>query len=104
DPSAFHATRKKFIVIARLTPGLRCWTLRLGGGKSGPDHRDSVSGDEGFPAPASHLVERPDAQHPGLDLALWRACRHRRIRQPLLPDQGRQDRSGAWLRAALGDL
>ena len=48
-----------------------------------------------------HLVERPGSWHAGVDLALWRGGRRGRVRQSLLPHQGRQDRSDARLRAAL---
>src|ERR1700674_415767 len=60
--------------------------------------------DEDFPVALLHLVERPDLRHPGLDLALWRARRRRRVRQPLFSHPRRQDRRRARLRAALGDL
>src|SRR5712692_7789641 len=51
-----------------------------------------------------HLVEWGDLRHAAVDLALRRVRGRGRIRQPLLPHQGWQDRSGARLRAALGDL
>src|ERR1700680_1678255 len=63
-----------------------------------------ASGDENLPAAVFYLVERPDLRHPSVDEALWRVCRRRRIRQSLLPHQGRQDRSDARPRTALGDL
>src|SRR5947207_12096075 len=51
-----------------------------------------------------HLVERSNAQHAAVDAPLRRACRRGRVRQPLLPHQGRRDRSLARVRAALGHL
>src|SRR5208282_6027531 len=60
--------------------------------------------DEGFPAAFFHLVEQPDVRNPIMDEALRRVRRRGRIRQPLLPDEGRQNRSDARRRATLGDL
>src|SRR5258708_9144107 len=51
-----------------------------------------------------HLVERPDLRPPALALALWRAGRPGRVRQPLFPRPRRQDRPDAADGAALGDL
>src|SRR5580658_4181445 len=63
-----------------------------------------ASGDEKLPAAVFYLVERPDLRHSVVDEAPWRIRRRRRIRQSLLPHQGRQDRSDARPRAAVGDL
>src|SRR5262249_40272506 len=59
---------------------------------------------EALSAALLHLVEWPDLRHAAVDLALRRARGRGRVRQPLLPHQGRQDRPVAALRAALGDL
>src|SRR5262245_29462968 len=60
--------------------------------------------DENVFSALLHLVERGDLRHAGVDLALWRVRGRGRVRQSLLPHEGRQDRSNARLRAALGDL
>src|SRR5262245_51322999 len=60
--------------------------------------------DENVFSALLHLVERGDLRHAAVDLALRRARGRGRVWQPLLPHQGRQDRSDARLRAALGDL
>src|SRR5215510_11185907 len=57
-----------------------------------------------FHASLLHVVERLDLRHAGLDQALWRVRRRGRVRQPLLPNAWRQDRSQPRLRASLGDL
>src|SRR5215831_19135802 len=59
---------------------------------------------EGIPGPLLYLVEWRDPQYAGVERAPWRVRGRRRIRQSLLPGEGRAHRSGAWLRAALGDL
>src|SRR6476469_3684406 len=51
-----------------------------------------------------YLVARGDLRHAADDLALRRVRGRGRIRQPLLPHQGWQDRSFARVRAALGAL
>src|ERR1700676_2799016 len=65
---------------------------------------DSPTRHEELPAALLHLVERPDLRHAAVDRALRGAGRRGRVRQPLLPHQGPQDRSDAGFRAALGDL
>src|SRR4029077_14248174 len=60
--------------------------------------------DENFSAAAVHLVEQSNVWNATVDLALRRVRRRGRIWQSLLPDQERQDRSGAWYRPSLGDL
>src|SRR5262245_54471509 len=66
--------------------------------------RRCLSSNENLLDALLHLVERPDLRHPAVDVALWRAGRRGRARQPLLSHPRRQDRPGAALRAALGDL
>src|SRR5262245_52945722 len=46
-----------------------------------------------FHASLLHVVERLDLRNAGLDQPLWRIRRRGRIRQPLLPNARRQDRS-----------
>src|SRR4029453_18275826 len=46
---------------------------------------------ESFPAQILHLVEFADIRDPILDLDVWRICRRRAIRQPLLSYPRRQD-------------
>src|SRR5665213_2147600 len=60
--------------------------------------------NENLLSPLLHLVERPDLRDPALDLAVRRPGRPGRVRQPLLPDQGWQDRSDAADGAPMGDL
>src|SRR5262249_60824443 len=60
--------------------------------------------DENVFSARLYLVERGDLRHAGVDLALRRVRGRGRVRQSLLPHEGRQDRSNARLRAALGDL
>src|SRR5689334_16022144 len=57
-----------------------------------------------FPPPLLHLVEQPDVRNPILDAALRRVCRRGRVREPVLPNEGRQGGPNSRLRAALGDL
>src|SRR5438067_714668 len=82
--------------LAMARPPQPGWTRWVRGGRS--------DRDEDIPPALLHLVERPDVRHAALDVALRRACRHRRVRQPLFPYAWRQDRSDARVRAALGDL
>src|SRR5215813_11312048 len=60
--------------------------------------------DENVFSTLLYLVERGDFRHAAVDRALRRVRGRGRVRQSLLPHAGRQDRSGARLRAALGDL
>src|SRR5438270_9750692 len=59
---------------------------------------------EAVSAEIFHLVERSDIRHAIVDVAIRRAGRPGRAGQPLLSDQGPQDRSDARLRTALGHL
>src|SRR4029453_14583048 len=56
-----------------------------------------------FPA-LLYLVEWGDLRHAGVDRALRRVGGRGGVRHPLLPNEGRQDRSDARLRAPLGHL
>src|ERR1700730_12931805 len=84
----------------------RFWTSRFDGGMNAPPLPISrmAAADENVSPALLHLVEWGNPGHVAVDLAARRARRRRRVRQSLLPRQGRQDRSGARLRAALGDL
>src|SRR3954471_14348280 len=84
------------------------WTIEPAGGIRGPASRARFglesARDETVFAEVFHLVERPDVRHAIVDLALRRTGRQGRAGQPLLPHPWRQDRSDAWVRAALGGL
>ena len=60
--------------------------------------------DQAVFAALFHLVERRESEYLRLHLATRRTRRSRRIRQQLLPNARRPDRSGAGLRATLGHL
>src|SRR6185436_3117356 len=60
--------------------------------------------DETLSATLLHLVERRDLQHAAVGTAPRRARGRRRVRQPLLPDEGRRARSEPRFRTALGHL
>src|SRR5215218_674474 len=63
----------------------------------------SSTNENVFPA-LVHLVERPDLRDTALDVAFRRVGRGGRVRQPLLSQPRRQDRSDTADGAALGDL
>src|SRR5262245_12514416 len=96
-----NACARRAIVDGRVF-GFRCgagpapWTAPSRAGMNGAVRSkappDDANRDETFLSALLHLVERPDLRHPVLDLALRRAGRARRVRQPLLPYARRQDR------------
>jgi len=80
-----------------------CWTRRSRTGRTPqPPAQHAMKISTFFVASSPGGTARPS--HAAVDPPPWRARRRRRVRQPLLSDQGRQDRSHARLRAALGDL
>ncbi len=65
-------------------------------------NRTAEPAHETVPAEILHLVERPDLWHAIVDLAVRRAGRPGRAGQPLLPHQGRRDRSDAGISSGAG--
>src|SRR5262245_14945421 len=93
------AVAARAIVRATLTQQARWWHVRAA------DLPFVVArADEDVSCAFFHVVERSDVRYAAVDLALWRVRRRGRVREPLLPHQGRQDRSDAGTRAAMGDL
>src|ERR1700731_4572769 len=81
------------------------WTIRRAGGIRATSCNETVPRpDEAILAQNVHMVERPDLRHAIVDLAVRRTGRRGRAGQPLLPHQGRQDRSHAPLPTPLGGL
>src|ERR1700737_181406 len=80
------------------------WTIRLADGITAASILEPARPHETVSAQAIHMVERADLWHTIVDMAVRRTGRRRRAGQPVLPHPRPQDRSVAWLRAALGDL
>ena len=99
-----NGSRCQYAATWRLSDRAR-WTAPRRGGRTPLFNVFQCAGsDEKFPAQAVHLVEFADLRDPILDLDVRRKGRRGRVRQPLLSDPRRQNRSGARFRAALGDL